>query len=230
MELTPTSFYTIRFGDCDFLGHLNNARYLDYFMNAREDHLKNAYNVQLADYYKTGLAWVVGNHEIHYMRPANYNEQVCIQTSLLKATDDYLLVEMLMMNEQQSHLKSILWSRFVPINIKTGKRESHPASFMDFAKSVENSSLTKAGNIQERLAEIVSKFKLKQVKICSNTTLFLFKNSLQVSQPNGKIIPYHFIHIHKYQHKVHGIFHFAVKAPFHNCLIIARSNGFDISV
>jgi acyl-CoA thioesterase FadM len=48
MELTPKSFYTIRFGDCDLFGHLNNARYLDYFINAREEHLKERYQVQLA--------------------------------------------------------------------------------------------------------------------------------------------------------------------------------------
>lgn len=162
MEQTPKSFYTIRFNDCDFLGHLNNARYLDYFMNAREDHLRNAYNVQLADYYKTGLAWVVGNHEIHYLRPANYNEQVCIQTCLLKAADDHLFVEMLMLDEQQSHLKSLLWSRFVPINIKTGKRENHPGIFMDFAKSIENTQGISATNSKERLEELTAGFKIKQ--------------------------------------------------------------------
>jgi YbgC/YbaW family acyl-CoA thioester hydrolase len=165
MQLTPTSFYTIRFGDCDFLGHLNNARYLDYFMNAREDHLKTAYNIQLADYYKSGLGWVVSNHEIHYQRPANYNEQVCIQSSLLKAADDHLHVEMLMLDEQQSHFKSLLWTRFVPINIKTGKRENHPVNFMDFARGIENSELTKTSNSRDRLAEIVSRFKSKQIKV-----------------------------------------------------------------
>jgi acyl-CoA thioester hydrolase len=40
MEKTPISFYTVRFNDCDPLGHLNNSKYIDYFLNAREDHLK----------------------------------------------------------------------------------------------------------------------------------------------------------------------------------------------
>ena len=31
----------IRFPDCDPFNHLNNAHYLDYFINAREDHLMN---------------------------------------------------------------------------------------------------------------------------------------------------------------------------------------------
>jgi YbgC/YbaW family acyl-CoA thioester hydrolase len=163
MELTPKSFYPIRFGDCDFLGHLNNARYLDYFMNAREDHLKNAYNVQLAHYYKTGLAWVVSSHEIHYARAANYNDQVCIQSSLLKASNDYLFVEMLMLDEQETHVKSLLWSRFVPVNIKTGKRENHPADFMDFANSIELMPPVTTNNFQERVKEVLNGFKLKKI-------------------------------------------------------------------
>ncbi len=162
MEKSPTSLYTIRFSDCDMLGHLNNARYLDYFLNAREDHLKNAYAVQLSDYYKIGVAWVVGNHDIYYLRPANYNEQVFIQTSLLKAAEDHLLVEMLMMDEKQSHVKALLWTKFIPIQVQTGKRQPHPVSFMDFAKGIENSGLTKAANSQERLDEVIADFKVKR--------------------------------------------------------------------
>jgi YbgC/YbaW family acyl-CoA thioester hydrolase len=137
MQQTPFSFYPIRFSDCDLLGHLNNARYLDYFMNAREDHLKNSYQVRLSDYYTMGLAWVVGSHEIVYQRPAKYNENVCIQSTLLEAKPNYLLVEMLMLNEAQSHVKALLFSKFIPISIETGKRTHHPEAFMQFATSIE---------------------------------------------------------------------------------------------
>ena len=30
---------TVRFQDCDPFGHLNNARYIDYFLNARQDQI-----------------------------------------------------------------------------------------------------------------------------------------------------------------------------------------------
>jgi acyl-CoA thioester hydrolase len=61
----------IRFPDCDPFNHLNNARYLDYFMNAREDHLMrgmdfNIYQVAQAQ----GISWVVGRNQIAYLRPA----------------------------------------------------------------------------------------------------------------------------------------------------------------
>ena len=40
MNKNPNLDYKIRFNDGDLFGHLNNSRYLDYFINAREDHLK----------------------------------------------------------------------------------------------------------------------------------------------------------------------------------------------
>jgi acyl-CoA thioesterase FadM len=48
--MQPKSFYTVRFSDCDPMGHLNNARYIDYMLNAREDHLKQAYQINLLEY------------------------------------------------------------------------------------------------------------------------------------------------------------------------------------
>ena len=37
----------IRFQDCDPFNHLNNAAYLNYFMNAREDHLIENYGIDI---------------------------------------------------------------------------------------------------------------------------------------------------------------------------------------
>ncbi|MEM8567925.1 MAG: thioesterase family protein, partial [Bacteroidota bacterium] len=41
---TLESIHTIRFPDCDPFNHLNNARYIDYFINAREDHELQHFN------------------------------------------------------------------------------------------------------------------------------------------------------------------------------------------
>lgn len=158
MEKDPTSVYKIRFSDCDPFGHLNNARYIDYFLNAREDHLKDAYNLDLSQYYTEGLGWLVGGHEINYLKPASYNEEVCIRTSLLKAADGFLLVEMVMTDARQTHVKSALWTRFIPVNIQTGKRENHPESFMEFAISIEKSGID-ALDAKTRLAEILDGIK-----------------------------------------------------------------------
>ena len=67
----PSSILTIRFQDCDPFNHLNNGRYVDYFLNAREDQLLEHYDL---DIYKiareTGLCWVVSTSQIGSGWPA----------------------------------------------------------------------------------------------------------------------------------------------------------------
>jgi YbgC/YbaW family acyl-CoA thioester hydrolase len=132
MQQQLESFYTVRFSDCDPFRHLNNARYIDYLLNAREDHLKEHYDMDLASFYKKGVGWVVMQHEISYLRPANINEKICIRSGLLDIGAEHLLVEMLMLDEKASHLKAVLHTRFIPVSLTTGKKEPHGAEFMDF--------------------------------------------------------------------------------------------------
>lgn len=88
MNRSPSSTCKIRFSDCDLFGHLNNACYLDYFLNTREDHLKEAYNIDLNQFLQQDLAWLVKSNIITYLRPAIYQEIVRIKTSLTKATEE----------------------------------------------------------------------------------------------------------------------------------------------
>ena len=156
MEKNPKSFYRVRFSDCDPLGHLNNARYIDYFLNAREDHLKDHYDLDLKSFYAKGVSWVVSTHEIVYKKPALYNETVCITSSLIRLSPDSLLVEMLMTDEQGKMINAIMWTSFVHINIRTGKKENHAADFMDFAGQVENTGIDIEAGIKNRESSLRS--------------------------------------------------------------------------
>ena len=61
----------IRFQDCDPFNHLNNAAYLNYFTNAREDQIKNYYDIDIYAMAKeSGISWVVGSNQIAYINPA----------------------------------------------------------------------------------------------------------------------------------------------------------------
>ena len=159
MQKTPSSVYKVRFNDCDPFGHLNNARYLDYFLNAREDHLKDAYSLDLTHYYNQGLSWVVGSHEIQYLKPANYNENIVIQSALLRAADDLLVVEMLMADPDFTHYKAICWTKFIPVSLKTGRKENHPKDFMAFALSIQE--LIPETSFAQRLKNKVEALKKK---------------------------------------------------------------------
>jgi YbgC/YbaW family acyl-CoA thioester hydrolase len=159
MNLNPSSTYKIRFNDCDLFGHLNNSRYLDYFINAREDHLKDYYDLDLSDYYKKGLGWVVGSHEIAYLKPARYNENVTIQSTLLAVTPDYLHVETLMISEKPIQLKALMRTKLIPVDIITGKKEQHSADFTQWAKSIENATANKTHDLHERIKVLLMEFK-----------------------------------------------------------------------
>ncbi|MEQ1585398.1 MAG: acyl-CoA thioesterase [Cyclobacteriaceae bacterium] len=149
--MQPRSTYAIRFNDCDPFNHLNNSRYFDYLLNAREDHLKDFHKFNLGDYIKRGLGWVVGSHEISYVRPASYNEIVSVQTSLIKATQEHLCVEMIMMDEPSTHLKAVLWTKFIGINMKTGKKENHSTEFMTFAEPLIDTNINFSAGLSERV-------------------------------------------------------------------------------
>jgi acyl-CoA thioester hydrolase len=163
MNKTPSSIYTIRFSDCDPLGHLNNGRFIDYFLNAREDHLQENYQLNLKEFYNRGVSWVVNSHEITYLRPADYTERVKINSRVLHVAPDQLLVEMRMTDEKETHLKALMWTKFVPINVTTGRRENHSESFMEFARSVETNEYDIERGYKERLKEVIAEMRALRV-------------------------------------------------------------------
>ena len=152
-----SSYYIVRFNDCDPLGHLNNSKYIDYLLNAREDHLRDFHQMELGDFHKQGFGWVVSNHEIQYIRPALYNEKVCIQSDLIEAGESHLLVEMRMYDESGNTLKAILWTKFTCAILKTGRKETHPESFMNIANNLVVGNINTKDGLKGRLAELFQK-------------------------------------------------------------------------
>src|SRR5688572_21628613 len=127
----PESSLAVRFSDCDMYGHLNNIWYLKYFLDAREDHIAASYGLSLAHFAKQGTGWVVRTNQITYLRPALVNEQVVIRSAVIDFTENDLVVEMQMIDAKRSHLKSVMWSKFVHVGLKDGKRAPHDAAMMD---------------------------------------------------------------------------------------------------
>ena len=161
MEKNPKSKDKIRFTDCDMFGHLNNSRYLDYLINAREDHLKNFYNFDFNEYFRNDLAWVISSHEIAYIRPAIFNEIVTIQSTLLQLDTEQLHIETIMMNEEQNQIKAVMRSKLVPINLKTGRKVQHNSEFMEWAKTIENTEAGNQGDFQNRTKQLLMDLKSK---------------------------------------------------------------------
>ena len=78
------SVMRVRFPDCDPFGHLNNARYVDYFQNARTEHLEDFYGFRVIPTDdENAQTWVSTKNQIAYLNPANLMEDVVIRTKLI---------------------------------------------------------------------------------------------------------------------------------------------------
>ncbi|MES2779392.1 MAG: acyl-CoA thioesterase [Bacteroidota bacterium] len=151
---TPESTHLIRFPDCDPFNHLNNSKYIDYFINAREDHLANNHEFVIHTYAtETGKSWVVGLNQIAYFVPAVLMEKVIIQSTVLEFNTSDILVEMRMWDEHKRRLKSILWTRFVHVDIKESKRINHDQTLMDQFTPIIN-ALEQQVSFEQRVVDI----------------------------------------------------------------------------
>lgn len=129
----PELKVAVRFQDCDPFGHLNNAKYLEYFINAREDHLVQAYGFDLNVHAReSGCAWVIARHQIAYLAPVAYGGEVLIRTSLRRYTDQTALMEGRMYDSAGARLKSLLWTEFAYVQLATGRPIKHGTAVAEF--------------------------------------------------------------------------------------------------
>lgn len=148
--------HLIRFQDCDPFGHLNNSKFLDYFINAREDHLLTFYDFDPYTYTKeTGHAWVVGGHQIAYFSPANMMEKVLVSSILLEWNKADILVELSMWNEQKTQLKALIWTRFIHVNLKEMKKAEH-GEWLTTKFALEENRHLSGLNFEGRITELKS--------------------------------------------------------------------------
>ena len=117
MEKEVSSVVKIRFSDCDPIGHLNNVKYLEYMLNAREDHVEEFYGFTYEDYFRrTGCTWVAVQNEIAYLKEVKANTKVVISSKTIEMSDRVSKVEILMKDENEKvyfHLKrNYKWKDF----------------------------------------------------------------------------------------------------------------------
>lgn len=143
----------VRFQDCDPFNHLNNAKYLDYFMNAREDQLLEHYSIDIFKIARNELkSWVVTSNQIAYLKPSYTMENIVIESQLIHYTDKSLKVEMRMYNETKTELKSLYWVSFVHFDLKTQRPTVHSEALMQLFETVITNVNTH--NFDERMFSI----------------------------------------------------------------------------
>lgn len=117
----------IRFGDCDPIGHLNNVKYLEYMLNAREDHVEMFYGFSYDEYIKkTGCTWITVQNEIAYLKEVRANTRVLISSKTIDIKDRVSKVEILMKSLDGQQIYAVLWITVIYFNLKTRTSEAQP--------------------------------------------------------------------------------------------------------
>ncbi|MEQ9289721.1 MAG: acyl-CoA thioesterase [Cyclobacteriaceae bacterium] len=163
-QKTTKTSSLIRFQDCDPLRHLNNAKYFDYYFNAREDQVPKLYGIkQSVIFSEYNAVWVVYNHQIAYLRPAGMGEWVKIFSRIIWHNHNTVLIEYFMTDDEETQLKNVLWSTLRYVS-NTGNSTEHPEKITQYLDAVCIRDFDiEATDFQERIRqiklEIVSKVK-----------------------------------------------------------------------
>ncbi|HMX32858.1 MAG TPA: acyl-CoA thioesterase [Leptospiraceae bacterium] len=136
-DRSPTGLYRVRFQDCDPFGHLNNARYIDYALDAREDQLRRYYGFDTPSWTQSaGKGWVVSKMKANYLKSILWNEEIRISTKLVELGEGSLWVEAIFSDPHSDKLKSLVWGNFVYIDIKSGRPVRHESDLKEFLNSI----------------------------------------------------------------------------------------------
>lgn len=154
------SMRKVRFQDCDPFNHLNNSKYLDYFLNEREDQvfLQQGLNIfKMIEEDK--LAWVVVSHQISYLIPALTMETVTIESQLITFSKKSLSVEMRMLDQTGKILKAVMWTSYVFVNLDTQQPVNHSKNLFEMFEEV----ILPVGtdSFQERIRDLKLQFRSK---------------------------------------------------------------------
>ena len=162
--LEPETTAWIDFQDCDPFGHLNNAKYLNYIMQARTLQLKQFYDFDIyAHTQKTGNGWVVGTTQISYLMPARYNETVRIQTRLLHADNFRIVPEAVMTSADGTKTHAIAWVEFIYVNTAKGRPTKHESELSAFLQSLVVSGIAwKSQDFQQRVRDLQKQLRKRE--------------------------------------------------------------------
>ncbi|PZX55496.1 acyl-CoA thioester hydrolase [Algoriphagus ratkowskyi] len=150
----------IRFQDCDPLRHLNNAKYFDYFFNAREDQVPKLYGVEMMDFIKKyKAAWVIYNHNISYVKPAMVGEWVRIKSRILWHNHNTVILEYFMTDDNEVQLKTLLWTTMRYVTLAEGKSTDHEGAVDQFLTATSMSVDISGIQIKERVKALIHELK-----------------------------------------------------------------------
>jgi len=163
MKKTVTSTGRINFQDCDPFGHLNNTKYINYMQNARADHLRDYYDLDVYTHTKqTNNAWIVSKNKIAYLQPVKYNELVLYESQLLYLDKLRVMPQCIMYSGDKTSINAVLWVEFIYIDINTSRPKKHEPEIQELLEKLvvshDMGRKLEDFNFDESVKQIVKEF------------------------------------------------------------------------
>lgn len=159
----PISDTIARFQDCDPFGHLNNARYIDYFLNVREDHLLECYGIDCFEMQKhTNKNWLVAKTKIAYIFPVSFKEKISVITRVINYDHTSFLLEGVMLDNNRKIVKSIIWMDFKYFDLINAKLTKHSDELMELFEKILVEGVN-SENFDKRVKEIIRELNSKRI-------------------------------------------------------------------
>ena len=118
----------------DMYQHVNNARYLEFLEEARWDFIES--KVNLKEWGKKGLGFVVAKIEINYRKPASLDQVVEIKSQISRLNIKSATIEQSIYLENTDTLIANADVTFVIVDIKTGKPVPLDGELLDLINSL----------------------------------------------------------------------------------------------
>lgn len=117
----------------DMYQHVNNARYLEFLEEARWHFIES--KIDLNDWLKIGLGFVIANINIKYRKPASLNQVIEIHSRISRLTIKSATIEQKIYLEDTDTLIANADVTFVIVDTKTGKSVPLEGKLLELLKS-----------------------------------------------------------------------------------------------
>lgn len=121
----------VRFSDCDPIGHLNNVKYLEYMLNAREDHVIEHYGFSYDDLVQQiHCTWIAVENKIAYLKEVRPNKTVEISSKIIQIGERTTTAEIIMYDADRKKIHAVLWVKAIFFDLKNRKSVVHPPEIL----------------------------------------------------------------------------------------------------
>ena len=119
----------VRYGETDQMGYLYYGNYATYYEIGRVE-LMRSIGITYKDLEeKMGIMMPVASMEVKYLRPALYDQEIRIETSIEKIPEKFIIFRSELFNEDDK-LINVGLVKLCFVDIKQGKTLQEPPSFI----------------------------------------------------------------------------------------------------